>query len=176
MPLLAHFGMGFAGKRLAPQIPLWALLVSALGPDVIALFLFVSCSNHLNDFELITDSLGFSVNKKGEISYKLIDAEKRSIASESLKFKVSKDDEITLQFKTSIPKVKTKLSFNEKREYEALEKEIEELEKEKEEVENVLNSGIDDYEKLNKLSARIGELIEMIDAKTMRWMELDEFA
>jgi len=36
--------------------------------SIIAVFLFVSCSNHLNNFELITDSLSFSVNKKGVIS------------------------------------------------------------------------------------------------------------
>jgi ATP-binding cassette subfamily F protein uup len=72
-------------------------------------------------------------------------------------------------------KVKTKLSFNEQREYKALEKEITQLEVEKAEAESILNSGIDDYEKLNKLSSRIGELMETIDAKTLRWMELDEF-
>jgi ATP-binding cassette subfamily F protein uup len=73
------------------------------------------------------------------------------------------------------PKVKTKLSFNEQREYEALEKEIEQLEIEKAEVETAINSGIQAYEELNKLSETIGELIELIDEKTLRWMELDEF-
>jgi len=77
--------------------------------------------------------------------------------------------------KPAKPKVKTKLSFNEQREYEALEKEIEQLENEKAKAEAILNSGIDDYEKLNKLSSRIGELMETIDAKTLRWMELDEY-
>ena len=78
--------------------------------------------------------------------------------------------------KTEQPKLKTKLTFNEKREYESLEKEIEQLEIEKTKAETVMNSSISDYEKLNKLSTRIGELIELIDAKTLRWMELDEFA
>jgi ATP-binding cassette subfamily F protein uup len=76
--------------------------------------------------------------------------------------------------KAARPRVKTRLSFNEKREYESLEKEIEELEKEKAEVEATINSGIQDYEELNRLSARIGELINLIDEKTLRWMELDE--
>lgn len=74
------------------------------------------------------------------------------------------------------PKEKTKLSFNEKREYKSLEKEIEELENEKAAAEVIMNSGIQDYEKLNQLSTRIGEIIELIDAKTFRWMELDEFS
>ena len=71
-------------------------------------------------------------------------------------------------------RVKTKLSFNEQREYESLEKEIEQLEKEKAEAETLLNSGIEDYEELSELSIRIGELMELIDTKTLRWMELDE--
>ncbi|MCB2207136.1 MAG: ABC-F family ATP-binding cassette domain-containing protein [Bacteroidetes bacterium] len=78
--------------------------------------------------------------------------------------------------KPARPKVKTKLSFNEQREYESLEKEIEQLEKEKAEAETLMNSGIEDYEELNKLSSRIGELMELIDTKTLRWIELDEFS
>lgn len=73
------------------------------------------------------------------------------------------------------PKIKTKLSFKEQREYDSLEKEIEKLEIEKTEVESAINSGNLEYEELNKLSLRIGELIELIDVKTLRWMELDEF-
>lgn len=72
-------------------------------------------------------------------------------------------------------KVKTKLSFNEQREYDSLEKEIERLEVEKAEIESSINSGELAYEKLNKLSERIGELLELIDEKTLRWMELDEY-
>ena len=67
-----------------------------------------------------------------------------------------------------------KLSYNEKREYEALEKEIAKLEQEKAACEQVLNSGITDYEALEKASARVAELIKIIDEKTFRWMELDE--
>lgn len=89
--------------------------------------------------------------------------------------KQSRQKEAEVNKKAVKPKVKTKLSFNEKREYETLEKEIEQLEIEKIEAETTLNSGISDYEKLSKLSTRIGEMIELIDAKTMRWMELDEF-
>ncbi len=77
--------------------------------------------------------------------------------------------------KNQKPRVKTKLSFNEQREYESLEKEIEQLEVEKAELESAINSGIQAYEELNKLSIRIAELIELIDEKTLRWMELDEF-
>ncbi|MBE0651188.1 MAG: ABC-F family ATP-binding cassette domain-containing protein [Bacteroidales bacterium] len=69
---------------------------------------------------------------------------------------------------------KVKLSYNEKREYESLEKEIEKLEQEKTTCEAILNSGTTDYQKLEETSSRIGELMQLIDAKTLRWMELDE--
>jgi ATP-binding cassette subfamily F protein uup len=72
-------------------------------------------------------------------------------------------------------KVKTKLSFKEQREYESLEKEIEQLELEKATIETTLHSGISDYEKLNDLSERLGMIMALIDEKTLRWMELDEY-
>ena len=69
---------------------------------------------------------------------------------------------------------KKKLSFKEKTELEKLEKEIPELEKEKKQLEEKVNSGITDYQKLTKLSARVSEIIELLDEKEERWLELDE--
>ncbi len=77
---------------------------------------------------------------------------------------------------TTKEKVKTKLSFNEKREYEQLETEIAQLEAEKCKLEAELNGASTDYESLTRISTRISELIEIIDDKTMRWMELAEFS
>lgn len=76
----------------------------------------------------------------------------------------------------NIAKQKTRLkrSFKEQREYEILEKEIEMLEQEKARIESEIGSVVSDYGELNRLSARLGELVGMIDAKTLRWMELDE--
>ena len=77
--------------------------------------------------------------------------------------------------KNDIPdKLKVKVSYKEKREYESLTGEIEKLEFEKVKIEEELNSGTVDYDKIQKLSQRIGEVIELIDDKTLRWMELDE--
>ena len=70
---------------------------------------------------------------------------------------------------------KTKLSYKEKKEYESLTSEIEELEQEKKAIETEINSGESNYEELAKLSLRIGEVLELIDQKTLRWMELDEY-
>ncbi|MBY8985929.1 MAG: hypothetical protein KGD65_12720 [Candidatus Lokiarchaeota archaeon] len=41
MPALAHLGIGFATKRFAPQIPLWALLISSMVLDILS-FIFIS--------------------------------------------------------------------------------------------------------------------------------------
>lgn len=71
-------------------------------------------------------------------------------------------------------KVKIKLSFNEQREYNKLEKEIEELENEKLKLENILSSGSTAYEELTTVTSRLGEVIRIIDEKSMRWMELDD--
>ena len=68
-----------------------------------------------------------------------------------------------------------KLTFNEKREFEALEKEIPKLEKEKAEIENKLSSGeITDSDEIIKLSERFSDLTELLDEKEMRWLELSE--
>lgn len=71
-------------------------------------------------------------------------------------------------------RVKGKLSFNEKREFEGLEKVIPELEAEKAALEAELNSGDLGTEELIAKSERIAVLIEEIDTKSMRWLELSE--
>ena len=67
-----------------------------------------------------------------------------------------------------------KLSFNEKREFEQLEKEIAALEKEKKEIETALNSGELSNEELIDQSKRHAEISEILDEKEMRWLELSE--
>lgn len=70
---------------------------------------------------------------------------------------------------------KKKLTFNEKREFEELDALIPKLEKEKEEIEAALSSGALSTEELMAKSDRIGILIDEIDEKTMRWLELSEY-
>lgn len=69
-----------------------------------------------------------------------------------------------------------KLSFNEKREYEQLEKEIENLESDKANIESELINGSLSHEELQERSERIGELIKLIEEKSIRWLELAERA
>ena len=68
------------------------------------------------------------------------------------------------------------LTFKEKREFETLEKEIAELTKEKKLVDLRLNSGNESFEELQKLSNRIGQIVELLDKKEFRWLELSELA
>lgn len=71
---------------------------------------------------------------------------------------------------------KKKLSFNERREFEQLEKDIENLEKEKATLETAMSSGTLNTEDLLSKSERITRVIDELDEKTMRWLELSEFA
>ncbi len=75
---------------------------------------------------------------------------------------------------SSVKEEKKKLSFKEKREFEELDVLIPKLESEKSQIEAELSSGTLSTEELLAKSNRISDLIEEIDEKTMRWMELSE--
>ena len=72
--------------------------------------------------------------------------------------------------------IKRKLTFKERKEYESLEPEIMALEEEKSLLEQEMSSGMLDNDTLLAKSRRIQEVIELIDEKTNRWVELSEFA
>lgn len=67
-----------------------------------------------------------------------------------------------------------KLSYNEKRELEALDGEIPALEKEKRELEAALGSGDLAFDLLQRHASRIGEITTLLEEKELRWLELDE--
>ena len=71
---------------------------------------------------------------------------------------------------------KKKLSFKERKEFEALDEEIPQLEAEKAELERAMSSGTLSNEELMAKSSRIAKVMEEIDEKTMRWLELSEWA
>lgn len=71
---------------------------------------------------------------------------------------------------------KRKLSFKERKEYESLEPEIMALEEEKSLLEQEMSSGALDTDTLLAKSQRIQVVMELIDEKTNRWVELSEFA
>jgi len=91
-------------------------------------------------------------------------------------------EQITSQTKSSgensVKKVrindKRKMSFKEKQEFLALEKEISALEEEKNQIEAALSGGLIDVDEITKLSKRLPILNDELDAKSMRWLELSE--
>ena len=89
-------------------------------------------------------------------------------------------EQAKLQEKKSAPKPveekekPRKLSYKEKKELEALEVEIPQLEEEKADIETQLSSGTLSGDEITALSKRYEELSNLIDEKTMRWLELSE--
>ena len=69
---------------------------------------------------------------------------------------------------------KRKLTFKEQRELEQLELDLATLGEERTTLENEISSGTLPYERLSEVSKRIEELIDLIDEKEMRWLELSE--
>ena len=74
------------------------------------------------------------------------------------------------------PTEKTKLTYNERKEFERLEGEIVQLEEEKKQLESDLSSGTLSVSDVTDKSKRYSELLDELDAKSMRWLELSEWA
>lgn len=69
---------------------------------------------------------------------------------------------------------KKSLTFKEKYELKELDAEVDQLEAEKKKLEEDLNNSELEYEALTKTSARLSRVIELLDEKGMRWLELME--
>ncbi len=70
---------------------------------------------------------------------------------------------------------KTKLTYKEKLEFEQLEKEIPALEDEQNLLEKEISSGNCSAEELQKKSTRIGQIMDKLEEKELRWLELSEY-
>ena len=71
-------------------------------------------------------------------------------------------------------KERSKPSFKEVHEFQQLDAEIPKLEEEIAALSNQLNSGISDHAELLRISGKISELSEALEAKSLRWLELGE--
>ncbi|MFM7078639.1 MAG: ATP-binding cassette domain-containing protein, partial [Bacteroidota bacterium] len=69
---------------------------------------------------------------------------------------------------------KEKRSYKEQQEYERLEQEIQDLESEKTDLEKQMAHPDSSSEDISKASTRYGVVNDLIDEKTLRWLELDE--
>jgi ABC transport system ATP-binding/permease protein len=94
---------------------------------------------------------------------------------EEEKEKKEKKPEVKAPSKPSKEKER-KLTFNEKKELEQLEKDIESLETEKATISEELNSGALTNAELHDKSNRFGEITDLLEEKEMRWLELSELA
>jgi len=73
-------------------------------------------------------------------------------------------------------KVKTKLNFNEKREWEELPEQIAALEARRDALNSVFEGTDQDPDEVLRAAAEVQEVIAELDEKEMRWLELSEFA
>jgi ATP-binding cassette subfamily F protein uup len=73
------------------------------------------------------------------------------------------------------PKVKTKLSYNEQREFDQIEKEMPVLEKKKAELAEELTRVTDNHEEIMRISDELTQVVEKLDEMEMRWLELSEY-
>ena len=69
---------------------------------------------------------------------------------------------------------KPRMTFRERQEFQALEKDIEALEKEKADIEAALSSGTISTQEIIDLSKRLPVVNTELDEKSMRWLELSE--
>ena len=125
--------------------------------------------DHLFVFEGNGKILDYNGSYSEYQAFKEVEAEKKTQESAKAKSKTP------TQKKSNPTTGKKKLSFKEKKEYETLEAEIEALEQQKSDLEAELGAGNLDHEILQQKSEELGRVMELIETKTDRWMELAEY-
>jgi len=91
-----------------------------------------------------------------------------------LEEKLIKEKKVKVSENKLIEKKTNKVSYKYKFEYEQLEKDIEILEKQKQELENELQKDSLSLHEINTKSEELAKIIQTLDDKTLRWLELDE--
>jgi ATP-binding cassette subfamily F protein uup len=114
----------------------------------------------------ISDFPGNYTQYRNSVYFKTLQAE---IASDKKETQPEKKETP----KTESPKIK-KMSFNDKFEYEKLTAELEKLNLQKANLEVELNSGNLPHDQLIAKSHEYSSLLEIIEEKEFRWLELDE--
>ena len=138
-------------------------------------FFLDKIADHLFVFEgdgVIKDFVGSYSDYREYIKDK--EKQKRALEREMAKKEAFKNEAAQAMDNTVQPPKKKKLSYKEQRELEQLEKDLEALGREKMELEEKLSGGEFSAEEISKASVRIGEVLEMLDAKELRWLELND--
>ena len=134
-------------------------------------FFLDKIADHLFVFEgegVVKDFVGSYSDYRDYIKEK--EKQKRAAERESVQKDVKKK---TQDYSNVVPK-KKKLSYKEQRELEQLEKDLEALEMEKRELEQKLSGGEISAKELSEASVRIGEVMNLLDEKELRWLELND--
>lgn len=134
-------------------------------------FFLDKIADHLFVFEgegVVKDFVGSYSDYREYIKEK--EKQKRAAERES----AQKDVKKKTQDNSNVVPKKKKLSYKEQRELEQLEKDLEALEMEKRELEQKLSGGEISAKELSEASVRIGEVMNLLDEKELRWLELND--
>lgn len=125
-------------------------------------------TDHLFIFE------GNGVIKDWNGSYKDYRLWKREQASEQKQ--LSQEKAKTIKKENPTKEKKPQLTYNQRKEFNRLEKEIDKLEKKKLALSEIFNDTNITAETIKETSIKLNEISEIIEEKEMRWMELAELA
>jgi ATP-binding cassette subfamily F protein uup len=125
----------------------------------------------LIDHIFIFEGEGEIKDYNGRYSEYRMEAEAAEKAAEKANDQKSKALVQPVDVKTS---VKKKPTFKEKLEFEKLEKEIADLENEKALLTEKLSNGAGDHKQINEWALRMQKIIDEVDEKSLRWLELSE--
>lgn len=99
----------------------------------------------------------------------------KEATNSSSKTQASDDGQTTAKLSRGGLEKRVKMTFKERKEFEALTEELDQLNQEKADLEQLFKSG-ETIADINEKSSRYNELSEIIDEKEMRWLELSEKA
>ena len=105
---------------------------------------------------------------------RFLSGEKQSAEIKSNQRETTNEKQETRNNQKEATNEQKKFTFKEKFEFEQLEKEIPRLQKEKTDLEEKMNAGAMDYDALQKAAERISTIVQLLDEKEMRWLELSE--
>lgn len=99
-----------------------------------------------------------------------------SVKKEEKTVEIAGAEPVSNSKKGKVKETRRRLTYNERKEMDLLEKSIEQLETEKTELEKALCSGTLDVDTITAYSIRLPNLQTELDEKSMRWLELSEYA
>lgn len=125
----------------------------------------------ISDHLFVFDGMGAIKDYPGNYSNYREWAKKQIKVSDKTVKEKKPEKEITISTEKA-----RKLTWKEKKEFETLEAEIESLNNEKNEIEQKLSTGTLSSEEVTNSAKRLSEVLNLIDEKELRWLELSEIS